>query len=79
MSNSLVFVVTGTVVENLPNTMFRVRITDGSRPEMTEKVILCHLAGKMRMHYVKLLPGDNVRCEINPLDVTKGRIVFKIK
>jgi translation initiation factor IF-1 len=79
MSSSQVFVTFGIVVENLPNTMFRVRIDDASHPEIAEKVILCHLAGKMRMHYVKLLPGDRIKCEINPLDLSKGRIVFKIK
>lgn len=66
-------------MENLPNTMFRVRITDGNQPDLKEKVILCHLAGKMRLHYIKLLPGDRVRLEVQPLDMTKGRIVFKLK
>jgi translation initiation factor IF-1 len=78
MSNSLAYVVQGLVVENLPNTMFRVKITDG-QPELVEKVILCHLAGKMRLHYIKLLPGDRVRVEVQPLDTSKGRIVFKLK
>lgn len=79
MSNSQAFVLQGTVVENLPNTMFRVKITDGSQPELSDKVILCHLAGKMRLNYIKLLPGDRVRVEVQPLDTTKGRIIFKLK
>ena len=79
MNNSQTFVVLGTVLENLPNTMFRVRLTDESRPELHEKVILCHLAGKMRLHYIKLLPGDKVQCEMNPLDLSKARITYKVK
>jgi translation initiation factor IF-1 len=79
MSNSQAFVVLGLVMENLPNTMFRVKVTDGSQPELNEKVILCHLAGKMRLNYIKLLPGDRVRVEVQPLDTSKGRIVFKLK
>jgi translation initiation factor IF-1 len=79
MSNSQTFVVEGVVVENLPNTMFRVKVTDESRPELNEQLVLCHLAGKMRIHYVKLLPGDKVRCEMAPIDLARGRIVYKIK
>lgn len=79
MNNSGVIVVEGTVVENLPNTMFRVRIDDSSQPELFEKVVLCHLAGKMRLNYIKVLPGDRVRCEIQLIDTSKGRIIFKLK
>ena len=64
--------VDGTVLENLPNTLFRVKLAD-------ESVILCHLSGKMRIHYIKILPGDKVRLEMTPYDKTKGRIVFRYK
>jgi translation initiation factor IF-1 len=74
-----IFTVEGVVVENLPNTMFRVKLAERSPADLAGKVILCHLAGKMRLHYVKLLPGDSVRIEINKLDYSRGRIVFKIR
>ncbi len=61
----------GTVKEALPNTMFLVE-TDG-------KTILCHLAGKMRINYIKVMPGDKVRLELTPYDQTKGRIVYRYK
>lgn len=64
--------VIGQVTEALPNTLFRVKLTD-------ERVILCHLSGKMRIHYIKILPGDNVRVEMTPYDETKGRIVYRLK
>ncbi len=67
----------GVVLENLPNTLFRAKLT--TPLDMAEKVILCHLSGKMRIRYIRLLPGDKVRCEISTLDTTKGRIVYKIK
>lgn len=76
MTDQQAIVAEGLVLENLPNTMFRVKINSG---ELAGKVILCHLSGKMRIHYVRLLPGDMVRCEISPLDTSKGRIVYKIK
>ena len=63
--------VEGVVLENLPNTTFRVRVG--------EQVMLCNMAGKMRLHWVRVLPGDRVLVEVNPYDVTKGRIVFKVK
>jgi translation initiation factor IF-1 len=64
--------VEGKVLESLPNTLFRVELSDG-------KVILCHLSGKMRMHFIKILPGDRVRVEMTPYDETKGRITFRLK
>jgi translation initiation factor IF-1 len=64
--------VDGVVKESLPNTLFRVELTDGS-------LVLCHLSGKMRMHFIKILPGDKVRLEMTPYDKTKGRIVFRLK
>lgn len=60
----------GTVKESLPNTLFRVELPTGH-------IILCHLSGKMRMHFIKILPGDKVRVEVTPYDKTKGRIVFR--
>jgi len=64
--------VEGVVKESLPNTLFRVELADGN-------IILCHLAGKMRMHFIKILPGDRVRVEMTPYDNTKGRITFRLK
>jgi len=63
-------VVLGTVTEALPNTTFRVEIEPG-------KVLLCHLAGKMRIHYIKVMPGDKVKVELNDYDEDKGRIVYR--
>jgi len=62
----------GIVKESLPNTLFRVELPDGN-------VILCHLSGKMRMHFIKILPGDRVRVEMTPYDKSKGRITFRLK
>ncbi len=64
--------VEGRVLESLPNTLFKVELEDGS-------IILCHLSGKMRMHFIKILPGDRVKLEMTPYDKTKGRITFRIK
>ena len=62
----------GTVLEALPNAMFRVELENGHK-------ILAHISGKMRMHYIKILPGDKVRVEMSPYDLSKGRIVFRYK
>ncbi|HOM39418.1 MAG TPA: translation initiation factor IF-1 [Bacteroidales bacterium] len=62
----------GTIVEALSNAMFRVELENGH-------VITAHISGKMRMHYIKILPGDKVRVEISPYDLTKGRITFRYK
>ena len=62
----------GVVRESLPNTLFRVELENGS-------IVLCHLSGKMRMHFIKILPGDKVRVEMTPYDKEKGRIIFRIK
>ena len=61
----------GEVLEALPNTMFRVQLQDGS-------VVLCMLSGKMRIHFVKILPGDRVRIEMTPYDKTRGRITYRL-
>ena len=62
----------GVVRESLPNTLFRVELDNGN-------IVLCHLSGKMRMHFIKILPGDKVRVEMTPYDKEKGRIVFRLK
>lgn len=67
-----VMVVEGEVVENLPNTLFKVKVTD------SEKILLCYLSGKMRKHYIKILPGDKVRVELTAYDLDRGRIVYRI-
>ncbi len=64
--------VDGVVVEQLPNAMFKVKLEG-------ERQILAHISGKMRMHYIKILPGDKVSIEISPYDLTKGRIVYRYK
>lgn len=62
---------TGTVLEPLPNAMFKVELENGH-------VILAHISGKMRMHYIKILPGDKVKIEMTPYDLSKGRIVYRM-
>ncbi|UCG52236.1 MAG: translation initiation factor IF-1 [Candidatus Latescibacterota bacterium] len=64
--------VEGTVVEALPNTMFRVELEN-------KHIVLAHVSGKMRMHFIKILPGDRVTVELSPYDLTKGRIVYRYK
>lgn len=62
----------GTVIESLGNAMFRVELENGH-------VITAHISGKMRMHYIRILPGDKVKIEMTPYDLTKGRICFRYK
>ena len=62
--------VEGSILEALPNAMFRVEIPQG-------KIVLAHISGKMRMHYIKILPGDKVKLELSPYDLTRGRIIFR--
>lgn len=62
----------GTIVEALSNAMFRVELDNGH-------IIIAHISGKMRMHYIKILPGDKVRVEMSPYDLSKGRITFRYK
>ncbi len=64
--------VQGTIVETLPNAMFRVELEGG-------QVILAYVSGKMRMHFIKILPGDKVTVELSPYDLTKGRITYRFK
>ncbi len=64
--------VEGTVLEPLPNTMFRVELDNGHK-------VLAHISGKMRMHYIRILPGDRVIVELSPYDLTRGRITYRYK
>ncbi|OGY25738.1 MAG: translation initiation factor IF-1 [Candidatus Woykebacteria bacterium RIFCSPHIGHO2_01_FULL_39_12] len=69
--------ISGKVLESLPNTLFRVEVEKEAAEAIAGKVILCHISGKMRMHYIKILPGDRVRVQISPYDLQKGRIVYR--
>jgi translation initiation factor IF-1 len=62
----------GTVVEPLPNAMFKVELENGH-------VVLAHISGKMRMHYIRILPGDKVTVELSPYDLNRGRITYRYK
>ena len=62
----------GTVVEPLPNAMFKVKLENGHE-------VLAHISGKMRMHFIRILPGDVVSVELSPYDLTRGRIVYRAK
>ena len=64
--------VEGVVVEPLPNAMFRVKLQHGH-------VVLAHISGKMRMHYIRILPGDRVTVELSPYDLSRGRITYRAK
>jgi translation initiation factor IF-1 len=64
--------VEGTVIEPLPNAMFRVELANGHR-------VLAHISGKMRMHFIRILPGDKVTVELSPYDLTRGRIIYRSK
>jgi translation initiation factor IF-1 len=64
--------VEGTIIEPLPNAMFRVELDNGHR-------VLAHISGKMRMHFIKILPGDRVTVELSPYDLTRGRVTFRSK
>jgi translation initiation factor IF-1 len=64
--------VEGTIIEPLPNAMFKVELDNGHR-------VLAHISGKMRMHYIKILPGDRVTVELSPYDLTRGRVTYRAK
>jgi translation initiation factor IF-1 len=64
--------VQGTVAETLPNAMFRVQLENGHK-------ILAHISGKMRMHFIRILPGDKVKVELSPYDLSRGRITYRYK
>jgi translation initiation factor IF-1 len=64
--------VEGEIVEALPNAMFRVKLEN-------DHIVLAHVAGKMRMHFIRILPGDKVKLELSPYDLTRGRITYRYK
>jgi translation initiation factor IF-1 len=64
--------VEGTIIEPLPNAMFQVELDNGHK-------VLAHISGKMRMHYIKILPGDRVTVELSPYDLSRGRVTFRAK
>lgn len=64
--------VEGTIIEPLPNAMFRVELDNGHK-------VLAHISGKMRMHFIKILPGDRVTVQLSPYDLTRGRITYRSK
>ena len=72
MAKEEVIEVEGTVVETLPNAMFRVELENGHR-------LLAHISGKMRMHFIKILPGDKVSVQMSPYDLNRGRITYRAK
>ena len=72
MSKEYVIEVEGTVLETLPNTNFKVELANGHQ-------ILAHISGKLRMNYIKILPGDKVKVELSPYDLTRGRITWRAK
>jgi translation initiation factor IF-1 len=72
MPKKEVIEVEGTVIEPLPNTMFRVELANGHK-------VLAHISGKMRMHYIKILRGDKVLVELSPYDLTRGRITYRFR
>ena len=72
MSKDDVIQMAGEIIENLPNAMFRVKLENGH-------VVLGHISGKLRMHYIRILPGDKVTVEMTPYDLTRARIIFRAK
>jgi translation initiation factor IF-1 len=72
MAKADVIEVDGKIIEALPNATFRVELENGH-------IILCHIAGKMRMYYIKILPGDKVKLELTPYSLDKGRITYRYK
>ena len=72
MSKEDIIEVQGSVTETLPNAMFRVQLENGHK-------LLAHISGKMRMHFIRILPGDKVTVEMSPYDLTRGRITYRFK
>ena len=72
MAKETVIEIDGEIKETLPNAMFKVVLENGHE-------VLAHISGKMRMHYIKILPGDTVKLELSPYDLTKGRITYRYK
>ena len=71
-NNKQVIELTGTIIETLPGTQFKVELENGH-------IIIAHVAGKMRKHYIRIVPGDSVTVELTPYDLTKGRIIFRLR
>lgn len=72
MAKEQAITVEGKVLESLPNAMFNVELENGHK-------VLAHVSGKMRMHFIKILPGDRVTLELSPYDLTRGRIIYRYK
>ncbi len=72
MAKEELIAVEGEIVEALPNAMFRVKLENGH-------IVLAHVSGKMRMHFIRILPGDKVKVELSPYDLTRGRITYREK
>ncbi|MFH1518967.1 MAG: translation initiation factor IF-1 [Candidatus Omnitrophota bacterium] len=72
MTKEELIAVEGEIVEALPNAMFRVKLENGH-------IVLAHVSGKMRMHFIRILPGDKVKLELSPYDLTRGRITYREK
>lgn len=72
MAKEAGILVEGTILETLPNAMFRVELENGHK-------VLAHVSGKMRMHFIKILPGDKVTIELSPYDLSRGRIIYRGK
>ncbi len=72
MSKEEAIEVEGTILEALPNAMFKVELENGHK-------VLAHISGKMRMHFIKILPGDKVKVELSPYDLNRGRIIYRAK
>ena len=72
MAKEAAIEVDGEITETLPNAMFRVKLENGHE-------VLAHVSGKMRMHYIRILPGDRVQVELTPYDLTRGRITYRYK
>ncbi|GIW62474.1 MAG: translation initiation factor IF-1 [Patescibacteria group bacterium] len=73
-SNKGTYIFEGTVLEVMPNTLFKVEI-----PEMENKVVICYLSGKMRKNFIRIMPGDKVSVEFSPYDDQRGRIIYRFK
>ena len=74
MKNPDVLIVEGEVLENLPNTLFKVQLDE----QFEKRIIICYLSGRMRRHYIKILPGDRIRAEMTKYDPSRGRIVYRL-
>ena len=72
MAKEELIAVEGEIVEALPNAMFRVKLENGH-------IVLAHVSGKMRMHFIRILPGDKVKLELSPYDLARGRIIYREK